>query len=377
LASHFFVPSYLVLQGKLYAKVDKRRESAFTLSYIISNVGFLVAALSGGYLVKYFGYANCFRISTIVTLVTYLIYFFGWKTIKAYPGRSIEPQLKWSPLLSWTALIVSAALLVIAATWLIEHARESNLMLFGLIAIITVALFFVATKRKSKVERRKLFAFIILSYISVGFWALYTLEPSLLTIFIKNNVDRSLFGALIPPSTFYGLDPFFIITLGFAFSFLWIYLHRTNRNPMLPTKFTISLFAMGAGFMVLVVGIYFAASDGLINMYWIIAAYFLLSLAELLISPIGQAMVGRLAPEGMEGRLMGVWQLFMGFSGALSGYLAQFAIVPKHMSAFKSNPIYATAFTKIGLMTLSVALISLALIPYVKKLLNSNQPAAN
>ena len=107
-------------------------------------------------------------------------------------------------------------------------------------------------------------------------------------------------------------------------------------------------------------------------MVWIVVAYFFFAVAELFISPIGQAMVGSLSPEGMEGSLMGAWQLFTGLSGVISGFLAQFAVVPEHAKAIASNPTYMTAFAKIGLMTVVLGVISLFLVRYIKRLIGEN-----
>lgn len=363
-----FVPTYLVMVGKLYAKNDKRREGGFTLAYIITNIGFLIAGLTSGYLTQLYGYSITFRIFGAVTLAGIALYFIGKHQIVPHKGRTLAPQLKANPLLRFGLLILSAVIVGVAAAWMIEHARASNILLFILIGLVTALLIFTAFKRPTK-EKRKLIAFIILSYFSVGFWALYTLEPSLLTLFIKTNVNRHLFGFLIPPSTFYGLDPFFIIILGAVFSYLWVYLHRKKKNPSLPLKFTLSLLGMGVGFLIFVIGITLAPRSGLSHIIWIVLGYFFLSASELFIGPIGNSMVGRLSPEGMEGRLMGVWQLFTGCAGALSGYLAQLAVVPKHMHLTATNPIYSAAFLKIGLMAIAVGLISFAMIPLVKKLI--------
>ena len=260
-------------------------------------------------------------------------------------------------------------MIVVISRWLLEHNFANNDLLFALIGLATIGTLVFAFRQKNKISRYKLIAFIILSYISIGFWALYTLEPSLLTIFIRNNVDRHIFAIVIPPSTFYSLESFFVIALGGVLSCLWIYLAKMNRNPTLPAKFTLSLFSMALGFAVLIMGILLAGADGLSNMFFIVFAYFFLSIGELFIGPIGQSMVGRLSPEGMEGRLMGVWQLFTGFAGVISGFLAQFAIVPKHAGLANSNPIYLQAFLKIGGMTLVLAIISLILVPHIKKLI--------
>lgn len=363
-----FVPTYLVLQGKLYAKDDSRRDGAYTLAYIISNIGFTFTTVLTGYIITLFNFSWGFIVGAVVMMLIYPVYFLGKKHIKIHSSREIEPQWAMPPMTAWVVLAVTSAAITSIATWLLMHTAFNRDLLFIVIIAITGLIITVACKQKSAVARKRLIAFIILSYISVGFWALYTLEPSFLTIFIKNNVNRHVFNSIIPPSSFYGLDSFFIIIMGGFFSWLWLKLAERNRDPSLPAKFSASLFSMGSGFLILIVGIYFANSFGYSSMIWIFLAYFLLSTAELLISPIGQAMVGRLAPEGMEGSLMGAWQVFIGLAGIISGYLAQLAIVPRHVTPLESNPVYAQAFAKIGLMAIGLSIIAMLLTPYIKKL---------
>lgn len=69
---------------------------------------------------------------------------------------------------------------------------------------------------------------------------------------------------------------------------------------------------------------------------------------------------------------MGVWQLFTGVAAALSGVLAHFAVVKKHATPLVSNPVYVSAFGKITLMTLVLAVLALVLIPYIRTLITEN-----
>ncbi len=69
-------------------------------------------------------------------------------------------------------------------------------------------------------------------------------------------------------------------------------------------------------------------------------------------------------------RLMGVWQLFTGVSAALSGILAQMALIPKKNTAIPTaNLIYQSAFLKIGVSTFVIALVVFILIPYLKNMI--------
>jgi POT family proton-dependent oligopeptide transporter len=281
----------------------------------------------------------------------------------------MAPALNWRPWYLILALCLVSVGMVLLAHVLLTHIVANDVFL-AVLLLCAVGYVIYLARQQSQVGRRRLFAFLILSFISLGFWSLYTLEPSLLTVFIKTNVDRQLFGQLIPPSVFYGLDPLFVIVMGVVFGWVWSALERRKANPSLPAKFTCSLFSMSLGFFLFIVGIAWAGMDGLSSMTWVVLGYLFLSIAELLISPIGLAMVGRLSPEGCEGRLVGVWQLFTGVSGPIAGYLAQWAVVPKQASLVRSNPIYMHAFFKIGMITVVLGVLMWGLVPMIKRLMS-------
>ena len=100
------------------------------------------------------------------------------------------------------------------------------------------------------------------------------LEPSLLTIFIAHNVNRVIAGYDIPPSSFYGILPAYIVIQGFFLSNLWKRLAVKNKDFSIPSKFSAALFAVGIGYWILVLGISLTNPHHLLSAYWILIAYF-------------------------------------------------------------------------------------------------------
>jgi proton-dependent oligopeptide transporter, POT family len=364
----FFVPSYLVLQSKLYSRNDDRRESGFTLSYVIMNMGFLIASVLGGYLSKHFSFQACFYTGAATTFLLLFYIMLGLPHIKAEASRSIVPTSGWSMSACLISLLLIAVLIMGPICFVtLSFASIGNAVLIAFMAMVFAIIVFYALRQKPE-DKRKLIAFVILAILSIGFWALYTLEPSLLTLFIKNSVDRTFFGATIPPSTFYGLDPFFILVLGSLFAWLWVRLRRKQKDPTLPTKFALSLFSMTAGFGCLALLLHVFGLAHKLSSFWVIFAYIFLTIGELLIGPIGQSMVGRLSPDRLEGVLMGTWQMTTGAAAAISGYLANWGAIPKAAHTLASqNAVYSHAFIKISATTLVMGLIALILIPVIKK----------
>ena len=367
----YFVPTLFVIVGKLYQKEDRRRDSGFTIQYIIFNVGCFLSTIISSALHKVFGYTLMFMVATVINLIGLFLYFALKHKIIPERGRVVSATHHGSRSSCWFFLITFALAAIAIDNFILIHPIKYDLFLFCITFIITLIIVKYAKQRSSLIKQR-LLAFLMLSYFSIGFWALYTLEPSLLTIFIKNNVNRYVLGYLVPAQTFYSLDPIFIIILGMVLSVLWLILGKKSKEPSLPFKFFLSLALMAAGFFALSLGLHLNPTH-LMNPGFIVICYVLLATAELCIAPIGYAMVGRLAPEGMEGRLMGVWQLFTGVAAAISGQIAQMANIPqKHTPLHASNLIYQNAFLRIGGVTFLIALTVFLCIPFLKKLITNS-----
>jgi proton-dependent oligopeptide transporter, POT family len=122
--------------------------------------------------------------------------------------------------------------------------------------------------------------------------------------------------------------------------------------------------------LVLPLGIHWADADGRVGFAWLALSYVLQALGELLISPVGYAMIGRLAPRQHQGLMMGSWMLVTGlaslFAADFSGVVAQ----PAGTSALSSNPAYALLFTQLGVGSLVVGAVLVALIPWLRRLID-------
>lgn len=362
-------PACFAIVGLLYDKQDSRRESGYTMFYLLFNFGFLVSVLGSGFFARYLGFLNAFfidAIAMVLCLVTFLVFS---KWIQPYEGRSMKPE---NAVTVSKTIVVSAIVAVISVpiiSLLIKFTHLNNAILFLMLATSIVGILVIAAKQKESIAKKRLYALLLLLIISIAFWSLYMLEPSLLTVFISNNVERHIFGIFVPAASYYSLDPFFVIVLGYVFSRLWWYLSHKGKDFSIPAKITSSIVSMGLGYMMLVFGLFYVSSQHLTNSIWVVLCYMFLATAELLLAPISMSMIGRLSPEGKEGTLMGMWQVFVGFSAVLSGYLAQLAVTPKKGLPVNTNPIYSHSFLEMGLTTIIIGLIAACFVPMIKKLM--------
>ena len=102
--------------------------------------------------------------------------------------------------------------------------------------------------------------------------------------------------------------------------------------------------------------------DGKVSPWWLIGVYFLQTLGEMCLSPVGLSTMSKLAPARLTGLVMGVWFLATSLGNKLSGTLsADFSAKdPAALAHFFRNQAIV-----VGLM----ALVLLALVPWVRHLM--------
>lgn len=127
----------------------------------------------------------------------------------------------------------------------------------------------------------------------------------------------------IPASWFGILNSLFIILFAPLFSKLW----ESKYNPSAPVKFALGLIFLGIGFGVLAYGagqIESGAKTASVSMMWLISAYLLHTIGELVLSPVGLSYVSKLAPGKLVGLMFGLWFTASAIANYLGGITASF-----------------------------------------------------
>ncbi len=93
------------------------------------------------------------------------------------------------------------------------------------------------------------------------------------------------------------------------------------------------------------------------------------SVGELLISPIGYAMIGKLAPTKYQGIMMGSWMLVTGLASIFAGDFSGMVPEPTGTTAVATNAQYASLFAKLGWGSIVAGLVLLVLIPLLRRLI--------
>src|SRR5499427_3645993 len=126
---------------------------------------------------------------------------------------------------------------------------------------------------------------------------------------------------------------------------------------------------MASAFFILTLGIKLADADGNSAFIWLFLNYVLQSIGELLISPIGYAMIGKLAPRQYQGIMMGSWMLVTGLASLFAGDFSGMIPNPTGTTAVATNAGYAKLFAELGAVTFGVGIALVVLIPLLRKLI--------
>jgi POT family proton-dependent oligopeptide transporter len=105
-------------------------------------------------------------------------------------------------------------------------------------------------------------------------------------------------------------------------------------------------------------------------------SYVFQSIGELLISPVGYAMIGKLAPRQHQGVMMGAWMLVTGLASVFAGDFSSMVPEPSEGSAVVTNPVYSKLFIELGCGSLVVGVVLVLLTPFLRKLITDAAEAA-
>src|SRR3954447_17391950 len=203
-------------------------------------------------------------------------------------------------------------------------------LLFGTFVISVPAILIWSYAKGTRAEAQMMTAAMVLITFNVFFWTLFEQAGSSLTLFADRNTDRSVFGlfSISAPQT-QNFNPIFIVLFAPVMSVLWTGLAKRGLEPSIPIKFSLALMGVGAGFLLLVFGSTFAGpgNNFQVGLWWLAGLYFIHSIAELCISPVGLSMITKLSIARVVGLMMGVWFLSISVAQYFAGLVAQFAAV--------------------------------------------------
>lgn len=191
----------------------------------------------------------------------------------------------------------------VAALWLLIQFQSVVGTLLLVSGVILLGYMLVEAFRMPKEPRERMFAIIFLLAFQPVFWGLFEQAGGSLSLFTDRFVDRGG----VPTSLFQSINPIFIVTFAPLLTWLWGALGRRGIEPSAPGKFGYGLVLVGLGFVALVWGDGAAGDGAKVGVLFIFLIYWLHTLGELCLSPVGLSAMNRLSPKHLASFIMGAW----------------------------------------------------------------------
>ncbi|TXN38190.1 MFS transporter [Flagellimonas hymeniacidonis] len=382
----FFKPNISTFVGTLYKDGDHRKDSGFTIFYMGINIGGFISPLLCGWLGETYGWHYGFGLAGIGMLTGLLFFWSGIKknvfgeggkppSVEVYEKKVMGiPQKHLIPILAFLSAPLIAYLLYSYKSLGGEGSflEDQNIVnvLFKLIAIAILVYMGSIMIKSTMDERKKLFMALLITFFMTIFWGFHELHGSVITLFAARNVNLSLINA----SQTNALNSMFIFILAIPISLVWTYLAKKKLNPRTPYKFGLGLVLAGLSFYVVSLSGGAADENGMVPFSYLLWLYFILSVGELFMSPVGLSKITDLSPKRIVAFMMGVWFLSSAFAFQVVGFISkQLAIesTDSNVGGLDTLDVYLDGFRLIAIYALVAGVVVLIFGPLMKRLMGN------
>ena len=321
-------PNISAIVGDLYPEGGSRRDAGFSIFYMGINVGALIAPIITGLLGERVGWHYGFGaagVGMVLGLITYRLRARDTLgPLGTAPSVGPEEQRRVRNIVIAAAGIIALVVLmammgVFTISPVAIGTRMRDIML-GMAVLYFIYLFFFAGLNTG--EKKRVAVIVVLFVFATIFWSAFEQAPTSLNLFARDFTDRVIFGWEVPTLWLQSVNSLFVILLAPVFAAVWVALGRRGRDLSSPGKFAFGLFFAGLGFLIMVLAANNVISGGQavrVSMLWLSVSYFLQTIGELALSPVGLSSMTKLAPRKFVGQMMGVWFMAAALGNLIAG----------------------------------------------------------
>ena len=321
-------PNISAIVGDLYPEGGSRRDAGFSIFYMGINIGALIAPLVTGFLGEKVGWSYGFGAGGIAMLLGIVQFRLrAGPTLGAIGTRPTgTPQEQRTVKLAigiTIGVIAVVAALAIGGMISINPVAVAERMVLIMLATVLVYfgyLFFSGGLARD--EKKRILVIVVLFLFATIFWSAFEQAPTSLNLFARDYTDRTVFGWEMPTLWLQSVNSLFVIALAPVFAAIWTGLGRRGSDPSSPAKFAFGLLFAGLGFLLMVpaANLIIGAGGSLrVAPWWLVGSYFLQTIGELSLSPVGLSSMTKLSPKAYVGRMMGVWFMAAALGNLIAG----------------------------------------------------------
>ncbi len=366
------------LVGGLYPEGGARQDAGFSIFYMGINTGAFIAPLITGYLGERVGWHWGFGAAGLGMLIGVLVFRAqaGPRLGEngARPSGTAAEQAKARTIalagFALTFLVVILAMVGVFRPDPVAIAGNMSTIMLTMSALYFAWLFLLAGLTTD--EKKRVAVIMVLFVFSMFFWGAFEQAPTSLNLFARDFTDRSIFGWEMPVTWLQSLNSLFVILFAPVLAVVWERMGARGKNPSSPAKFAFALLAAGVGFWLMVSAADKVAASGgtlKVSSWWLTASYFLQSIGELCLSPVGLSSMILLAPRRFVGQMMGVWFTSIALGNLFAGLVGG-DVDPSQLNAMP-DLFRRTAYA----LFIAAAACAALVIPIRRMMAGSGKPA--
>ncbi|MER5366952.1 oligopeptide:H+ symporter [Streptomyces sp. NPDC002722] len=302
--------------GHLYnGPEDARRDGGFTVFYMGINLGAFAAPLIIGTIGEKVNWHLGFAIAAAGMALGLAQFLIGTRHLSARssvvpkPLSAEERRTTLRKGLLWLiAAVVFYGVLVATDVYTLNWALVP-ITVAGLLIPVAVLVRIKRDRDLSKTEQSKMSGYIWFFVAAAVFWMIYDQGGSTLSLFGESSTTNSLFGVDFPTSWYQSVNPVIIMALAPVVAWIWLALNRRGKEPSTVVKFGSGLFLVGVSFLVFMLPLTMTTDGDKVSPMWLVSIYFLQTVGELCLSPVGLSVTTKMAPAKYGSQMMGVWFL--------------------------------------------------------------------
>lgn len=359
----FFKPNISTIVGEFYDDNDPRKDSAFNIFYMGINLGAILGPFIAGALGENVSWGYGYLAASVGMIVGVLWLKMREDSLeqKGLPPNSPENKFvldgkDWRDIIIYSIALVLTTLAIIFIWRMLPDSVTSIITYTGFAALVIGLGYTIKKGTNGSAEWTRMIVILVLAFFNIAFWAGFEQAGGTMNLFAKENTDRLLFGWEVPATWYQNINPLAILIFAPIFSIMWLKLDAMKFNPRTPLKFAIGLFLGALAFFIMTQASNAATGGNLVSPWWLVVVYVVLTLGELMLSPIGLSMITKLAPKKLVSVVMGLWMA----SFAAGNYLAGMLESILHKYDFELYPF-------ITMLMLGSGICLLVLSPFLNK----------
>jgi POT family proton-dependent oligopeptide transporter len=179
-------------------------------------------------------------------------------------------------------------------------------------------------------DAARIVTLLMLFAIVVFFWTAFYQNGFAQTLFAERSTR--VYGWL-RPETYQFFGPFFILVLTPVLLGGLDRLRRRGVEISSPAKICTGMFVSGFSMLIMAAAAWAGGNRdvNIMSPWWLIGSYFVIEVAEILVSPMGQSFVSKVAPRRLQGLMMGLWFSATALGSYGSGLLGRwYSAFPHH-----------------------------------------------